>query len=63
MQFEFKKFLLENSDSEDYELDKLFITVCVMENNTIRNYIYTYFTSLENAIYCCIASLNIPIFY
>jgi hypothetical protein len=60
MQFELKKFLLENSNSEDYELDKLFITVCVIENNTIRNYIYTDFTSLENAIDCCIASSNIP---
>lgn len=37
MQFELKKFLLENSNSDDYELDKLFITLCVMENNTIRN--------------------------
>jgi len=60
MQLELKKFLLSNSNTEDYELDKLFITVCVIENSTIRNYIYTDFTSLENAIDCCIASSNIP---
>lgn len=60
IQLELKNILLTNSKTEDYELDKLFIVVCVIENKWINNYIYTDFDTLENAIDCCIASSNIP---
>lgn len=60
LQLELKNILLNYTKQEDYELDKLFITVCVFKNNRIYNYIYTDFISLENAIDCCIASSNIP---
>lgn len=55
-----KKKILENFDSNDFHLDKIYISVCVFENFTYNNYIYTDFKSLENAIDCCIASSNIP---
>jgi hypothetical protein len=58
IQLELKNILLTNSKTEDYELDKLFIVVCVIENKWINNYIYTDFDTLENAIDCCIASSN-----
>ena len=55
-----KNIILSNTNTEDYELDKLFITVCVLSNNKINNYVYTDFETLECAINCCIASSNIP---
>jgi len=56
-----KDIILSNTNTEDYELDKLFITVCVWSNNKINNYVYTDFETLECAINCCIASSNIPV--
>jgi hypothetical protein len=61
IQQDFKNIILSNSSTKDFELDKLFITVCVWDNNKINNYVYTDFESLESAIDCCIASSNIPI--
>jgi len=60
-QQELKKIILSNTNTEDYKLDKLFITVCVWNNNKINNYVYTDFETLECAINCCIASSNIPV--
>lgn len=60
-QKEIKKIILSNYKTTDFELDKLFISVCVFENNKFLNYVYTDFASLECAIDCCIASSNIPI--
>ena len=60
-QQEFKNIILSNTNTEDFELDKLFITVCVLNNNKINNYVYTDFETLECAINCCIASSNIPV--
>lgn len=58
---ELKNIILSNTNTKDYELDKLFITVCVWNNNKINNYVYTDFETLECAINCCIASSNIPV--
>jgi len=55
-----KKIILLKTTMQDFELDKLFITVCVLENNKLNNYVYTDFESLESALDCCIASSNIP---
>lgn len=60
-QQELKNIILSNTNTEDFELDKLFITVCVWNNNKINNYVYTDFETLECAINCCIASSNIPV--
>lgn len=60
IQIEMKNILLEKTSTDDYDLDKLFIIVSIIENNSIKNCIYTDFDSLENAIDCCIASSNIP---
>lgn len=60
LQQELKKTLLANTSTKDFDLDKLFITVCVWDNYKFNNYIYTDFDSLESAIDCCVASSNIP---
>ena len=60
LQLELKNKILENFNSEDFDLDKLFISVCVLDNFNFKHHIYTEFTSLENALDCCIASSNIP---
>lgn len=60
-QLNIKNTILSNTHSNDFELDKLFITVCVWDNGKINNYIYTDFETLECAIECCIASSNIPL--
>jgi len=61
VQLELKNLLLTNTATEDFEFDKLFITVSVWENYKLNNYVYTDFESLESAIDCCIASSNIPL--
>lgn len=61
MQKEIKKLMLSNYKTSDFKLDKLFISVCVFENNKFINYVYTDFASLECAIDSCIASSNIPL--
>jgi hypothetical protein len=60
LQQNLKKKILDNFKTEDFDLDKIFISVCVYDNYDLNNYIYTNFKSLENAIDCCIASSNIP---
>lgn len=61
MQKEIKNLILSNCKTSDFEFDKLFISVCVFEDNKFINYVYTDFASLECAIDCCIASSNIPL--
>ncbi len=61
VQLVLKKLILCKYTENDFELDKIFISVSVVDNFKFNNYIYTDFTSLEDAIDCCIASSNIPI--
>lgn len=61
VQIKIKKIILSNFKTGDFDLVKLFISVCVYENNEFINYVYTDFPSVESAIDCCIASSNIPI--
>lgn len=52
--------LLMNFKSDDFDLKKIFIGVTVFEKFRFKNYIFTDFESLEDAIDCTIASSNIP---
>jgi hypothetical protein len=61
LQLKLKEKILSNYKTEDFDLDRLFISVCVYENYSLNNYIYTDFQSLEEAIDCCVASSNIPL--
>lgn len=61
LQLILKEKILSNYSTADFELNKLFISVCVFENYLPNNYIYTDFNNLEDAIDCCIASSNIPL--
>jgi len=60
VQFEFKKKILNKYTDNDFDLDKLYLSVSVLNNYNLNNYIYTDFINLEDAINCCIASSNIP---
>jgi len=60
VQLKLKKILLEKYTEDDFELEKLFISVTVFEKYLLQNNIYTDFENLEDAIDCCIASSNIP---
>ena len=61
LQLRLKEKILNHYTTDDFELDKLFVSVCVYSHYSFENYIYTDFTSLEEAIDCCIASSNIPL--
>ena len=61
VQLELKKQILNKYTENDFELDKIYISVSVVDSLHFNNYIYSDFTSLEDAIDCCIASSNIPI--
>jgi len=55
-----KNELLSKYTEKDFDLENLFIGVTVVENFFAKSYIFTDFSSLEDAIDCCIASSNIP---
>jgi len=55
-----KEKILNSHSSEEFNLEKIYISVCVYENMSLHNYIYTDFVNLEDVINCCIASSNIP---
>jgi hypothetical protein len=61
VQLELKKKILNKYNEDDFELNKIFISVSIIDNFHFNNYIYTDFINLEDAIDCCIASSNIPI--
>jgi len=54
-----ERFLLY-SKTEDYDLRRLFIGVTTVERLKSRVHIFYGFTSLEDALDCCIASSHIP---
>lgn len=55
-----KKHILENYETKDFNLDKLFIGVTHFNKFKFETNIYTDFYDLEDALNCCIASSNIP---
>lgn len=55
-----KKNLLEHYTTEDFDLDKLFIGVTVLQGFQLKTFIYSHFCHLEDAIDCCFASSHIP---
>lgn len=60
LQQNMKKKILETCDTTDFDLHRIFISVCVFDGFWFANHIYTDFEDLEDAIDCCIASSNIP---
>ena len=55
-----KNQLLECYNSDDFELDKLFLGLTNLSNQTLFTNIYGDFENLEDALNCCISSSNIP---
>jgi hypothetical protein len=58
--FMMKQKVLELTTDSDYDLERLHIGVLKYENYELKTTIYSGFTSLEDAINCCISSSNIP---
>jgi hypothetical protein len=55
-----KKQIMYNYKTEDFELEKLFIGLTVVNNYRIKTLIYSDFENLEDAVDCCIGSSHIP---
>jgi hypothetical protein len=60
MEYLMKYKILQKYKDEDFDLQKLFIGVTSLENMKFQTRIYSNFTSVEDALYCCIASSHIP---
>ena len=60
LQMNLKEKLLLNFVDDDFDFSRMFIGVAVLEKFRLKNYIYTDFDSLEDALNCIIASSNIP---
>jgi hypothetical protein len=58
--FVMKQKVLELTADSDYDLERLHIGVLKYENYELKTTIYCNFTSLEDAVNCCISSSNIP---
>ena len=56
-----KQKLLHYYKTEDFDLDRLFIGVTILDGCKLKLTIYNDFKSLEDAIDCCIASSHIPL--
>lgn len=55
-----KQKLLDIYDDNDFDLNKLYLGVTVFEKGSLNLCVYNDFTSLEDALDCCIASSHIP---
>lgn len=60
LQMNLKEKILEFHKTEEFDLKKVFVSVCVLDNFQFKNFIYTDFVDLADALDCCIASSNIP---
>ena len=60
LQYKFRRFLLDNYNSNDFDLSKLNIGLCQLEYLNLETKIISNFNSLERAIDCCIVSSHIP---
>jgi hypothetical protein len=56
-----KKMLLQNYNSNDFDLRRLFIGVTTINNYQHNTTIFSGFDNLEDAVNCCIASSHIPL--
>jgi hypothetical protein len=56
-----KMKMLENYQTNDFDLRRLFIGVTTFDNYKTNTTIFTGFDSLEDALNCCIASSHIPL--
>jgi hypothetical protein len=61
LQYLIKYKLLSRYKEDDFDLDRLFIGVTNVKNFKPRTNIYSDFSSLDDAINCCIASSHIPL--
>jgi hypothetical protein len=60
LQYNLKYHLLSNFKTENFDLQKLFVGISVIDNMRLDTNIYSDFEDLEDAIDGCIASSNIP---
>lgn len=60
LEMSLKNKILQKYKTADFELDKLFVGTTVFENCKFKPIIYSNFTSLDDAVECCIASSHIP---
>jgi len=60
LQYNLKYHLLKNFKTENFDLQKLFVGISVIDNMRLDTNIYSDFEDLEDAIDGCIASSNIP---
>ena len=60
LEYYMKYKLLSKYKSEDFNLDRLYISVSSIDNFKITKHIFNDFQNLEDAINCCIASSHIP---
>lgn len=58
--YSMKNIILSLTTEDDYQFDRLFIGVLRYENYKLTTTIYSNFTSLEDALSCCISSSHIP---
>jgi hypothetical protein len=57
-----KQRILENYETDDFYLHKLYIGVTTVDKYKSKTIIYNSFESLEDALDCCVASSHIPFF-
>ena len=60
MEQNLKKVILKNYNDTSFKLEKLHLGVSVLEGTNFKLCVYNDFTSLEDALDCCIASSHIP---
>lgn len=60
LEMQLKSKILEKYKTEDFELDRLFVGTTVFEKFKFKTVVYSNFSSLEDAVDCCVASSHIP---
>lgn len=60
LQYNIREYLIKNYDTKDFDLGKLNICITEFNSRIFEPMIINNFTSLENAIDCCIVSSHIP---
>lgn len=60
LQYSFRAYLLDNYNTDDFDLKRLNIGLCILEHMSLETKIINHFNSLERAIDCCIVSSHIP---
>ncbi len=60
LQYDLRNYLVNNYNTCDFDLEKLYICVSELHNSVLQPNIIKNLTSLEQAIDCCIVSSHIP---